>query len=69
MNHSIHPPGTQTVYECGNCGTEIQVVSTVSAQAKLDTCSNCHPAYTGKAVKSISGSRVDAFRDRYKLAR
>ena len=66
MKQSIHPTSVSTIYECGNCGTEIPVESTQAASAKLDTCSNCHPAYTGKEVENVSGSRIDSFNERYK---
>jgi large subunit ribosomal protein L31 len=68
MKQRIHPVSVATQYECANCGTEIPVKSTQPAQAKLDTCSNCHPAYTGKVLSSVSGSRVDHFNDRYSLS-
>ena len=65
MKQSIHPASVSTVFECANCGTEIATESTKPALAKLDTCSNCHPAYTGRDVENVSGSRIDAFNDRY----
>lgn len=66
MQHAIHPVSAPTLFECANCGTHITVESTQPATAKLDTCSNCHPAYTGVEVRKASGSRVDAFSERYK---
>ena len=65
MKKQTHPVSEQSHFTCGNCGTEIAVSSTVQASAKLDTCSNCHPAYTGKEVKNASGSQIDAFNARY----
>ena len=67
MKQSKHPVSVPTVYECANCGTTINTESTRAAQAKLDTCSNCHPAYTGIDVKNVSGSRIDSFNDRYNI--
>ncbi len=65
MKQGIHPVSNSTVFTCGSCGTEIIVESTIQTQSTLDVCSNCHPAYTGKEVKSVSGSRTDSFNDRY----
>ncbi len=65
MKKHIHPVITSTVFACSNCGTEIPSASTRQDHASLDVCSNCHPAYTGKVVSAVSGSRVDAFNERY----
>ena len=35
----------------------------------VDTCSQCHPAYTGRAAKVTGGSRVERFERRLELAR
>lgn len=67
MNKQIQPVSTPTTYTCGNCGSQINIVSTTQASANLDICSNCHPAYTGKETKQASGSKVDSFNNRYKL--
>jgi len=66
MKQNIHPVSVPTVFTCARCGTEIMTKSTKASHAKLDVCSNCHPAYTGKVLEGASGSRVDAFNDRYK---
>ena len=66
MKQNKHPESTPTVYTCGNCGTQITAESTKPSDAALDVCSNCHPAYTGKVLKDVSGSRVDAFNKRFK---
>lgn len=66
MKQQTHPISTPTVYSCGNCGAQIVTESTKPATGKLDVCSNCHPAYTGKELKDVSGSRVDSFNKRYR---
>ena len=66
MKKQTHPVSEAAHYICGNCGTEITVSSTVQATASLDVCSNCHPAYTGKELEKASGSKVDAFNERFK---
>ena len=67
MKRNTHPVSAPTVFTCSNCRTEIVIVSTVPASTHLDLCSNCHPVYTGKATTKVSGSRIDAFNDRYKV--
>jgi large subunit ribosomal protein L31 len=34
----------------------------------VDVCSNCHPTYTGAARPARSGSRIDRFERRRRLA-
>jgi len=60
------PESKPTTYSCGNCGSEFEIVSTKQADAKLDVCSNCHPAYTGKTMEKVTGDRVESFNNRYK---
>ena len=66
MKKQTHPVSKSTQYSCGNCGSQITVASTVQANATLDVCSNCHPAYTGKEPEKASGNNIDAFNARYK---
>jgi len=35
----------------------------------VDTCSSCHPAYTGIERAARSGSRIERFERRKKLSR
>jgi ribosomal protein L31 len=66
MKQQTHPNSEPTLYTCGNCGTEIPTVSTAQSDGKLESCSNCHPAYTGKAFKETpGGGRIDSFNNRY----
>jgi len=67
MKRNTHPVSSPTVYSCGNCGSILKTESTKQAEAKLDVCSNCHPAYTGVATKEASGNRIDSFNNRYNL--
>ena len=66
MKSGIHPESKAALYTCGSCGTEIRTQSTQQSSEKLDVCSNCHPAYTGKESKSVQSSRIDSFNERYK---
>ena len=65
MKKHTHPISAKTEFICGNCGTTIAVSSTVKSNAKLDTCSSCHPSYTGIEVLKVSGSQIDNFNARY----
>lgn len=67
MRQSIHPVVGPTVYSCGRCSTQFKVESTRRADLVLDVCSNCHPAYTGKEMKSVTNNRIESFNNRYKL--
>lgn len=68
MKNNIHPVSSPTVFTCANCEAQYETESTRQDHAKLDVCSNCHPAYTGKVTIDVSGSRIDAFNSRYKQA-
>lgn len=52
---------------CSTCGT-VHTVRTAAERVSVDTCSSCHPAYTGVERASASGSRIDRFNRRRALA-
>ena len=47
MKKDIHPQYFETKVTCVTCGTTFTTGSTVK-EIRVDTCSNCHPFYTGK---------------------
>jgi large subunit ribosomal protein L31 len=47
MKKDIHPDVYQITVTCASCGTEFSTHST-KKDIKVDTCSNCHPFYTGR---------------------
>lgn len=49
------------------CGT-VHTVRTTADRVSVDTCSSCHPAYTGVERATASGSRIDRFNRRRALA-
>ena len=49
---------------CATCGTSF-AIRTSAGDLTLDTCSNCHPAYTGRAARTTGGSRIERFERRY----
>jgi large subunit ribosomal protein L31 len=62
-----HPELTLTTVRCTTCGNTFTTRSTRS-ELVLDTCSNCHPAYTGVERAALSGSRIERFERRRQLA-
>lgn len=67
MKPAIHPEQREAMMTCGNCGTSFELRST-SSDLTLDTCSHCHPAYTGRPARALSGNRVERFERRRELA-
>ena len=64
---SIHPELTLTTVRCA-CGNTFTTRSTRS-EIVVETCSNCHPAYTGVERAAPSGSRIERFERRLAAAR
>ena len=53
MKKSIHPKYYQCKVVCTSCGSEFMTGSTLK-EIKVDTCSNCHPFYTGRQRFDLS---------------
>jgi large subunit ribosomal protein L31 len=51
---------------CSTCGTSFHTRSTAEA-ISVDVCSNCHPAYTGRARETANGGRIERFNRRRAL--
>ena len=62
-----HPNLHLVDVRCSSCGASFDVRSTAEAIA-VDVCSNCHPAYTGRARAVASGDRIELFNRRRALA-
>ena len=66
MKPDIHPEYNVTTVTCV-CGDTFQTRSTAkSGTISADTCSACHPFYTGKQRILDSAGRVEKFNTRYK---
>ena len=63
MKADIHPKYTDATITCA-CGHVLQTRSTVK-EMHVNTCSNCHPFFTGKAKFIDTEGRVERFRKRY----
>jgi len=63
MKEKIHPKYTDTTITC-ICGNVIHTRSTAN-DIKVNTCSACHPFYTGAAKYVDATGRVEQFQKRY----
>lgn len=66
MKDSIHPKYQRAVVTCISCGNTFETGSTLK-EIKVDTCSNCHPFYTGKQRFVQADGRIDKFNKKYGL--
>jgi large subunit ribosomal protein L31 len=64
MRGAIHPQFVTTMVVCGDCGASFETRSTIS-ELRLEICSRCHPAYTGRQQRPASGSQVERFNRRW----
>ncbi|MGD9985165.1 50S ribosomal protein L31 [Pseudonocardia sp.] len=65
MKSGIHPEYVETTVTCG-CGNTFTTRSTKSnGSIHAETCSQCHPFYTGKQRILDAGGRVARFEARY----
>jgi large subunit ribosomal protein L31 len=63
MKTGIHPNYQEAVVRCA-CGNEIATRSTVK-EMHVNTCSSCHPFFTGSAKLIDTEGRVDRFKKRF----
>jgi len=63
MKTGIHPTLNHAVVTCATCGTEL-VTRWSAGDVTVETCSQCHPAYTGRAARTTGGSRIERFERR-----
>lgn len=64
VKKGIHPEYKKAKFRCTTCGNEFEGGS-VLGEITVDTCSNCHPFYTGKQKFSQAAGRVEQFNKRY----
>ena len=60
MKNNIHPKYYRCTVTCVSCGATFETGST-EKEIKVDTCSNCHPFYTGKQRSAAVDGRIDKF--------
>ncbi|MBU1145018.1 MAG: 50S ribosomal protein L31 [Firmicutes bacterium] len=66
MKKDIHPKYQQITVTCSTCGNVFETGSTMK-EIRVDTCSNCHPFYTGKQKFTTVAGRIDKFNKRYNI--
>jgi large subunit ribosomal protein L31 len=63
MKRGIHPETRVATVTCATCGTSFETRSSrVSIQ--VETCSACHPAYTGRERSVRRSDRIERFERR-----
>lgn len=67
MRTDIHPKYGESVVTCA-CGHKLTTRST-RKEMHINTCSNCHPFFTGQAKFIDTEGRVERFRKRYANAK
>jgi len=66
MKKKVHPKYGDAVITCA-CGSSIETRST-KKEMHVNSCSQCHPFFTGKAKYIDTEGRVERFRKRYAAA-
>jgi large subunit ribosomal protein L31 len=64
MKDKIHPTYHKIKVVCTSCGAEFDSGST-NKEIRVDTCSNCHPFYTGKQRFGNVAGRAETFKKKY----
>lgn len=65
MKKGIHPDYVESTVKCA-CGNEF-VVKSNKSEIALETCSKCHPFYTGNQNSASTKGRVEKFNRKYGL--
>lgn len=63
MKAKIHPKYNKITVTCTTCGTTFESGS-ILKDIRVDTCSKCHPFYTGKQKFVQAAGRVEKFNKR-----
>ncbi len=65
MKKNIHPKYGEVTVTCA-CGHSFKTRSTAK-NIHVETCSSCHPFYTGKHKILDTAGRVEKFKQKYKI--
>jgi large subunit ribosomal protein L31 len=63
MKKGIHPETGVAMVTCATCGTNFETRST-RPSIQVETCSACHPAYTGRERSVRRSDRIERFERR-----
>ena len=66
MKKGIHPNYYKAKVICTSCGAEFETGSTLK-EIRVDSCSKCHPFYTGRQRFAQAAGRVEKFNKKYGL--
>jgi len=66
MKQGIHPQYNRITVTCTTCGNEFESGS-VKQNLRIDTCSNCHPFYTGRQKFAQADGRIERFNKKYNM--
>ena len=66
MKNGIHPNYKTVTVTCTTCGSTFESGSVLD-EIRVDTCSNCHPFYTGQQKAAQARGRIDKFNKKYGL--
>ena len=69
MRKDIHPKYTKVKVVCVSCGSEFETGSTLGKEIRVDTCSKCHPFYTGEQKFVQAAGRIERFNKRASMAK
>ena len=64
MKNGIHPNYNKITVTCTSCGATFESGS-VKNEIRVDTCSNCHPFFTGKQRFAAAAGRVEKFNKKF----
>lgn len=64
MKENIHPKYFVVKAKCSTCGHEFDIGSTKD-EITVDSCSNCHPFFTGKQRFAQVAGRAETFMKKY----
>lgn len=68
MKQGIHPDYHRIKCICSSCGAEFETGSTIKGnELRVDTCSNCHPFFTGRQRFAAAQGRIEKFNRKYGL--
>ena len=66
MKKGIHPQFNRVTITCTTCQNEFEGGS-VKEAIRIDTCSNCHPFYTGRQKFAQADGRIERFNKKYNM--
>ena len=64
VKNDIQPKYEAVTVVCNGCGTVIETRSTKES-INVETCSKCHPFYTGKQRAASAKGRIDKFNKKF----